>query len=51
LYLAPDVSVWLNWSWQTRAFQMTLLCGAGGAVYLLVHLLAGTRMRHLRNPV
>jgi putative peptidoglycan lipid II flippase len=51
LYLAPETGIWLEWPWQRRAWEMTWLVAAGGGVYLLVHLLAGTRMRHLRHPV
>ena len=50
LWLAPDVPQWLSWDWHDRALQMALVCVAGGFVYLLTHLLLGTRMRHLRAP-
>ena len=51
IYLAPDTATWLDWAWQRRAWEMTRLCALGGIVYLFVHLLGGTRIRHLRNPV
>jgi putative peptidoglycan lipid II flippase len=51
VYLAPDTAVWLGWPWQRRAWEMAQLCTLGGIAYLFVHLLGGTRMRHLRNPV
>ena len=50
LLLVPDNTLWLEWAWQRRALEMGLVCGAGGAVYLLSHLLLGTRVRHLRPP-
>ncbi|MFK8051203.1 MAG: murein biosynthesis integral membrane protein MurJ [Halioglobus sp.] len=51
VYLVPETQLWLNWNWQQRAVEMAQLCIAGGVVYLLVHVMAGTRMRHLRNPI
>ncbi len=50
LWLAPEAPQWLSWDWHHRALQMGLVCAAGGLVYLLTHLLLGTRMRHLRAP-
>jgi len=41
---------WLGWDWQHRAVELALLCGAGAATYLIVHMLLGTRLRHLRTP-
>ena len=49
-WLVPQQALWLEWSWQRRAGEMTLVCGAGMAVYLAVHMLCGTRLRHLRAP-
>ncbi len=51
LVFAPDSHVWLEWSWQRRLWEMTLVCLSGVGVYVLVHALAGTRPRHLRAPV
>lgn len=48
--VTPDISAWLGWPWQRRALEMALVCACGGAVYLVMHLLMGTRMRHLRAP-
>ena len=48
--LNHDSAHWLGWDWQRRALELALLCGAGAATYLLVHLLLGTRLRHLRTP-
>ncbi len=50
-YLLPEAQVWLGWSWHQRAWEMAQLCIAGGVVYLLTHIVLGTRMHHLRNPI
>jgi putative peptidoglycan lipid II flippase len=50
LWLDPELSVWLAWNWQQRGLHMGLVCAAGLAAYVLVHLLAGTRARHLHAP-
>jgi putative peptidoglycan lipid II flippase len=50
LWLKQETSAWLSWGWQQRAWEMTILCAAGAGTYLLVHLLLGTRFRHLRTP-
>jgi putative peptidoglycan lipid II flippase len=50
LLLAPEVSAWLAWDWRDRTREIVLVCAAGIAVYLIVHLLLGTRLRHLRAP-
>ena len=50
LYLAPSPEFWLEWSWQNRTWEMAQLCFVGGLVYVLVHVVCGTRLRHLRNP-
>ncbi|MEH6582008.1 MAG: murein biosynthesis integral membrane protein MurJ [Halioglobus sp.] len=49
-FLLPAPALWLDWSWQQRAWEMAQLCGLGGLAYLVIHLLGGTRLRHLRNP-
>jgi putative peptidoglycan lipid II flippase len=49
-WLVPEHAVWLDWSWQRRAREMALVCGAGISVYFAVHMLCGTRLRHLRAP-
>jgi putative peptidoglycan lipid II flippase len=48
--LSAPTETWLQWGWQQRALQMALVCGAGIGAYLAVHVLCGTRMRHLRAP-
>jgi putative peptidoglycan lipid II flippase len=50
LWLNHEISQWLAWDWQRRALEMAQLCAAGAGAYLLVHLLLGTRFRHLRTP-
>lgn len=50
LMLGQDIESWLGWAWQRRALEIALVCAAGIAAYLAAHLLAGTRMRHLRAP-
>jgi putative peptidoglycan lipid II flippase len=50
LTLNHDSAQWLGWDWQRRAWQLALLCAAGAATYLVVHMMLGTRLRHLRTP-
>ena len=50
-WMAPATSVWLEWAWQRRASEILLICAVGITAYFVLHLLAGTRMRHLRAPV
>jgi putative peptidoglycan lipid II flippase len=48
--IVSEPAQWLAWSWDQRALQMALVCIAGVATYVVVHLLLGTRLRHLRAP-
>jgi len=48
--LVPETPIWLQWQWQRRALEISLVCGGGIGAYLLAHLLMGTRLRHLRAP-
>jgi len=50
LWLNHDNAQWLAWDWHRRALEMLLLCTAGAVSYLAIHLLLGTRLRHLRTP-
>ena len=50
LWLAPEGAIWFEWQWQRRALELSLLCGAGVAVYFASHWLLGTRMGQLRAP-
>lgn len=49
VYGPPDLATWLAWSGWTRAGQLTLWIGVGGAAYLLALLLLGLRPRDLRS--
>jgi putative peptidoglycan lipid II flippase len=48
--LVSEPAQWLAWRWDQRALQMALVCIAGIATYVVVHLLLGTRLHHLRAP-
>lgn len=48
--LSPPVESWLQWALPVRVGRLALVCGVGGATYLLVHFLLGTRLHHLRTP-
>jgi putative peptidoglycan lipid II flippase len=50
LYATAGLDQWLAWSWQQRALQISMVVGVGALAYLLVHLVVGTRFRHLRAP-
>jgi putative peptidoglycan lipid II flippase len=50
LALNPDHAAWLSWGWEQRASEIIQLCLVGLVAYLAVHLLLGTRLRHLREP-
>ncbi|MFT5709780.1 MAG: putative peptidoglycan lipid II flippase [Halioglobus sp.] len=50
LFLVSDSVSWLAWSWDVRAGQMALVCGAGVVAYFLVHWVTGSRLQHLRAP-
>jgi putative peptidoglycan lipid II flippase len=50
IYLqCEDTAQWLSWDWQQRAWEMAKICVLGGTIYVLVHLVTGTRLQHLRN--
>lgn len=48
--VSPAVDLWQAWTLEQRALRMTLVCGAGAAAYVVMHLALGTRLRHLRAP-
>ena len=50
LFIVSDSASWLAWTWDVRAGQMALVCGAGVVAYFLVHLVTGSRLQHLRAP-
>jgi len=51
LYIVPETAQWLAWDWQQRAWEMLIVCVCGGFAYVAAHMVMGTRMNHLRNPV
>ena len=50
LWLTPAAATWLDWSLSRRALQLAMVVLAGGGTYLLLHLMAGTRLSQLRTP-
>lgn len=48
LYLLPDITLWQQWGWVTRCWQVFWLCAAGVLAYLLALLLLGLRPRQFR---
>ena len=50
-WIVPDTAAWIDWPWQRRAYEISLVCGMGVAIYVGVHWLVGTRFRHLRSPL
>lgn len=49
-WLCPSLADWAAWGWRQRAVNMALLVTVGSGVYLLAHLLLGTRRQHLMAP-
>ncbi|WP_409526617.1 murein biosynthesis integral membrane protein MurJ [Nitrincola sp. MINF-07-Sa-05] len=47
-WLIGDIQVWLQGDMWSKIWHMTLLVVAGGLVYMLMLLLCGLRLRHLR---
>jgi len=47
-WLIGDIQVWLQGDMWSKIWHMTLLVVVGGAAYLLMLVLCGLRMRHLR---
>lgn len=48
LWLSPASEVWLNWAIHERILRLGLLVVAGTAVYALLLLASGIRLKHLR---
>lgn len=44
LWLMPEAAQWHDWDWWQRSVELTLLVAAGILVYLLIHVLMGTRI-------
>lgn len=51
VWLSGDWPNWLDFGWRQRVMQMTIVVVSGASAYLAVHLLAGTRFKHLRAPL
>ncbi len=49
LWLVADVEQWFAWGWQQKVLQMSLLVGAGIAVFVATLAVTGMRLRHLRK--
>ncbi|MDT8424421.1 MAG: murein biosynthesis integral membrane protein MurJ [Methyloprofundus sp.] len=47
LYHGVDIHLWLTWGLKERALNLAMWVGFGGALYALVLLLSGLRLRHL----
>jgi len=47
LYHFVDASLWLQWGLTNRALNLAMWVGCGGALYAVVLLLSGLRLRHL----
>lgn len=48
IWLLPEMSVWLDWTFANRALWLTGLIGAGASVYFVVVLILGIRLNHLK---
>ncbi len=48
LWLTPEAAEWAAFGWQQRVFWLGALVIAGGGLYLVMLLLAGLRLRHMR---
>lgn len=48
MYLLPDSTLWLDWSWQQRSLQLLPLCVLGFVVYALSLLALGARPVHFK---
>jgi peptidoglycan biosynthesis protein MviN/MurJ (putative lipid II flippase) len=49
LWLAGDLSQWLQWNALQRTGRLALLIGIGFALYAATLFLGGLRLSHLRN--
>lgn len=48
-YLLPSIDAWANWHWYERVMQLALLVVSGGLCYVVVLIVSGLRLRHLRG--
>ncbi len=49
VWLMPGVEQWAGFGWQQRALWLGALVVAGGGSYLIMLVLAGLRLRHIRH--
>lgn len=49
LWLVPGVEQWFAWEWQQKTLEMAILVTAGIAAFIVMLLVTGMRMRHLRQ--
>ncbi|MDX1320349.1 MAG: lipid II flippase MurJ, partial [Oceanospirillum sp.] len=49
IWLMPAVGEWAGFGWQQRVLWLGALVVAGGGSYLLMLVLAGMRLRHIRH--
>ncbi|MEE8058931.1 MAG: murein biosynthesis integral membrane protein MurJ [Pseudomonadales bacterium] len=48
LLVTPEQSLWADWLWWQRAFNILCLCAAGAASYFVTLVLLGARPHHFR---
>jgi len=46
---SPEVEIWLNWGALERITRLAMLCVGGVALYIVMLLACGLRLRHLRR--
>jgi len=49
IWMMPGVEQWAGFGWQQRVFWLGALVVAGGGSYLIMLVLAGLRLRHIRH--
>ncbi|EGH00226.1 Proposed peptidoglycan lipid II flippase MurJ [gamma proteobacterium IMCC2047] len=49
LWLGAGSESWAEWTVWQRAWQLAILCVAGGSIYFVMLILSGLRLRHLRH--
>lgn len=49
IWMMPGVEQWAGFGWQQRVFWLGTLVVAGGGSYLIMLVLAGLRLRHIRH--
>ncbi len=51
LWLNPSMDDWLSWDFSYRCLQLVILIGSGALVYLIMVLIMGVRLRHLKSTL